>query len=132
MHEDDLGLHGNGNYTVQSSALQTATMQTLAFEHLAAQNERIAFIHIYPGLVRTAAFSRGGNSAVGLLMRYIVSPLLMTFFASSAEDVAARVLFYATNERYSVVNGLPANLDGRASEVLDVDYLVSRNPQFST
>lgn len=36
----------------------------------------------------------------------VIRPAFLT--PATTEDVAARVLFYATNERYSVVNGLPA------------------------
>lgn len=106
--ENDLDLRIPGNYTIKTSTLQTATMQTIIFERLATQNERIAFIHVYPGVVRTSALSRDSDSAIGLLMRYAIGPLVNTFFALNAEDVGARVVFYATNERYSVVEGSAA------------------------
>lgn len=57
INEDDLDL--KHNYGVLTSAHHGTTMSSLAFEHLARQNPAVAFVHIYPGYVRTNILQSG-------------------------------------------------------------------------
>ncbi|KAF7555936.1 hypothetical protein G7Z17_g1814 [Cylindrodendrum hubeiense] len=105
--EDDLDLVKPGNFSMDSSSKQAATMLTLVLERWAALNPNISFVHQFPGLVATPLLTRGSSGISGFLMRWIVSPILNTFFATSAEDAGAKSLFHATNARYTV----PATAD---------------------
>lgn len=102
IDEDDLDLARPGNYSFIKGSVQSATMQTLVLEKFAQENPNISFVHSFPGLTATPTLTRGSSGIVGYLLRWIVSPILNTFVASSVEDVGARSLFYATNARYTV------------------------------
>lgn len=100
--DDDLDLAQPGNYTFVRGSIHSATMLTLSLEKFASENPSISFVHAYPGLTSTPSLTRGSSGVASILLRWIVSPIAHTFFASSAEDVGARALFYATNSRYTV------------------------------
>ena len=51
MYEDDLPLVHN--YGIISCANHGTTMNSLAFEHLAKENPKVAFLHNFPGYVDT-------------------------------------------------------------------------------
>lgn len=104
MHEEDLDLRKPENFSIVSSAVHSATMLTLGYEHLAKENPRISFVHAFPGFVATPLFSRGSTGFLRLLMVYIVQPLAY-LVATSADDAGARALFYSTSDRYSVAGG---------------------------
>ncbi|KAK0748951.1 hypothetical protein B0T18DRAFT_479163 [Schizothecium vesticola] len=55
LNTADLGLAHPGSWTPFAAIAQTTMMTTLAFEHLARLpgNERVTFLHAFPGLVRT-------------------------------------------------------------------------------
>ncbi|KAL9011945.1 MAG: hypothetical protein Q9173_003256 [Seirophora scorigena] len=122
MVEDDLDL--KHNYGVLTSAHHGTTMSSLAFEHLARQNPAVAFVHIYPGYVRTDILQSGFSwvrpfrcfsslfilvqrltmmwtnaQPVAFLFKYLVQPLL-TFLEIPLADVGDRQLFHATSARY--------------------------------
>ncbi|KAF4464759.1 dehydrogenase reductase sdr family member 12 [Fusarium albosuccineum] len=99
--EDDLDLAKPGNYSVATGAAQVATMLTLLLERFAQENPKISFVHAFPGLTATPLLSRGSSGIIGFLLRWIVTPLANTLFAS-ADDVGARALFYATNAVFTV------------------------------
>ena len=104
MNEKDLGLRDPGNYSIVSAAVHSATMLTLAYEHLAWENPRISFVHAFPGWVATSLLSKGSTGLLRLLMRWIVQPL-GGLFATSVDEAGARALFYSTSDRYSVSDG---------------------------
>ncbi|KAH7021949.1 hypothetical protein EDB80DRAFT_693872 [Ilyonectria destructans] len=100
--EDDLDLVKPGNFSITSSSQHSATMLTLILEKWAAENPNISFVHQFPGTVATPLFTRGSSGVTGFLLRWVVSPIICTFFAASPEDAGARSLFHATNARYTV------------------------------
>ena len=104
MNEKDLDLRNPGNYSIVSAAVHSATMLTLAYEHLARENPRISFVHAFPGWVATPLLSKGSTGLLRLLMRWIVQPL-GGLFATSVDEAGARALFYSTSDRYSVSDG---------------------------
>ncbi|KAK1830624.1 3-keto-steroid reductase [Podospora conica] len=55
LNTRDLGLVQPGSWTPFAAIAQTTMMTTLAWEHLAGLpgNERVTFLHAFPGLVRT-------------------------------------------------------------------------------
>ncbi|KAK5695635.1 hypothetical protein LTR17_024515 [Elasticomyces elasticus] len=91
--EDDLDLERN--YTIPQSAAQFASMMTLSFDHLAAQNPGIAFIHAFPGLTSTGLLGRSATGVLGMVFRWVLEPLL-GLFSAKAEDVGERMLYYGT------------------------------------
>ncbi|OKL62948.1 hypothetical protein UA08_01764 [Talaromyces atroroseus] len=105
IHEDDLGLDRPENFYVSSANTQTATMMTLALEHLASENPRISFVHAFPGLVATPLMTRISSGIRGVLIRYLVAPVL-SFFVRSVSEAGQRGLFTATSARYSVDDGI--------------------------
>ncbi|KAI4139761.1 MAG: hypothetical protein LQ341_004093 [Variospora aurantia] len=97
INEDDLDL--KHNYGVLACAHHGTTMGSLAFEHLARQNPAVAFVHIYPGYVKTNIFQSGFSWPVASLYRYFIQPLIY-FFEIPFADVGDRQLFHATSARY--------------------------------
>lgn len=100
--EADLGLVDEKNFTIFTSLTHTATMLTFALERFAAENPRISFVHTDPGLVATPILWKGSTGLLGLLLRWVVVPVLNAFFTMSVDEAGARALFYATNARYTV------------------------------
>ncbi|KAK8102436.1 hypothetical protein PG984_015582 [Apiospora sp. TS-2023a] len=105
LKEDDLGLTNPKNFSVASSAIHSSTMGTLTLEKLAAENPRISFVHTYPGIVITPLFDRMATGITGLIIRYLLAPIIRLFTRSIAE-AGQLGLFYATSERYSVDGGI--------------------------
>ncbi len=104
MNEEDLDLRKPGNYSIIGAAVHSATMLTLAYEHLARANPRISFVHAFPRFVATPLFTRGSTGVLRLLIGCIVQPLAI-LFATSVDEAGARALFYSTSDRYLVGDG---------------------------
>ncbi|KAK3622797.1 hypothetical protein LTR56_021998 [Elasticomyces elasticus] len=91
--EDDLDLERN--YSIPQSAAQFASMMTLSFDQLAAQNPEKAYIHAFPGLTSTGLLGRSATGVLGVVFRWVLEPLL-GLFSAKAEDVGQRMLYYGT------------------------------------
>jgi len=102
LRESDLDLADWKNFTIFSTLTHTVTMLTLVLERFAAENPSISFVHTDPGLVATPVLTRGATGFLGQLLRWVVVPALNLFYTMSADEAGARVLFYATNARYTV------------------------------
>lgn len=75
-------------------------MTTLSFEHLAAENPSISFLHVYPGLVKTNVFNSPHFGFIAnFIINWIVLPLAGPFSVAVAE-CGARNVFLATSRRY--------------------------------
>ncbi|KAK5713894.1 hypothetical protein LTR17_017393 [Elasticomyces elasticus] len=96
--EDDLDLERN--YTIPQSAAQFASMMTLSFDHLAAQNAGKAFIHAFPGLTSTGLLGRSATGVLGVVFRWVLEPLL-GLFSAKAPDVGERMLYYGTAAEFA-------------------------------
>lgn len=86
----------------------SATLNTLAFEGLAAQpdNDKIVFIHLYPGGVATEMKALEGPAMLRFLYNNTAKSFLKVF-GHSVEEVGERVLFAATNGRFRrLANGV--------------------------
>ncbi|KAI4122245.1 MAG: hypothetical protein LQ338_005918 [Usnochroma carphineum] len=86
IYEDDLEL--KHNYGFISCMYHGNTMTSLAFEHLAKENPKVAFVHVYPGYVRTNIMQSG------------FSWPLISFLEIPVHDVGDRQVFHATSSRY--------------------------------
>ena len=93
----DLGL--KKNHTFFNAAKHGITMTSLAFEHLASTHPDTAFVHAFPGMVKTGLFTKSFGWLVGLFLDWIVLPLLKSL-TTPLEEVAARQLFHLTSARY--------------------------------
>jgi NAD(P)-dependent dehydrogenase (short-subunit alcohol dehydrogenase family) len=111
IHEDDLGLDNPKNFSVSSGNSHAATMMTFALEHLASENPRISFVHAFPGIVATPLFGKIAGGVLGMVLRYIVAPVLKLFLRSVSE-AGQRGLFMATSARYSVDDGIVPLAEG--------------------
>ena len=101
MH--DLGL--KENYSMLNVVDQTTTMHTLAFEHLAKDNQSISFLHAYPGWVRTNIVKnlfegRQYGHLCTLVSSWLILPLF-NLIATSVEESGERQVFHATSPRYA-------------------------------
>ncbi|KAL8848281.1 MAG: hypothetical protein Q9221_006680 [Calogaya cf. arnoldii] len=105
IYEDDLEL--KDNYALLSCANHGTTMTTLAFEHLAHENEKVAFVHVYPGYVATNIMQSGFSWPVANFFKYILQPLL-SFLAVPLPDCGDRQLFHATSNRYPPLSSPPS------------------------
>lgn len=99
------------NFGVANQANQSASLTTLFFEQLnrRPENEKVVFIHIYPGLVATDLEIQG----LGALMRFIVDWFMrpaLRLIGYTADEAGERVVFAATSGRFRKVQ------DGKAAE----------------
>ncbi|KAL8715365.1 MAG: hypothetical protein Q9220_000698 [cf. Caloplaca sp. 1 TL-2023] len=97
IFEDDMDL--KHNYGVIKCAHHGTTMTTLAFEHLAKENPTVAFVHVYPGFVKTEIQRNMFPWPFSTLYTYILEPLL-SFIAITLSECGDRQLFHATSSRY--------------------------------
>ena len=56
LYESDLSLRDPKHYGPIGKRSHTAYMTTMAFEKLAKDNQGIAFVHVFPGVVITPAY----------------------------------------------------------------------------
>ena len=92
LQEQDLGLERS--WSAMSVVNHTTTMMTISFEHLAAQEPQMTFMHSYPGLVKTDIFTRLTPPAgSGIVWRVALASLrgfvavLMMFFGLFARGL---------------------------------------------
>ncbi|OCT47056.1 Dehydrogenase/reductase SDR family member 12 [Cladophialophora carrionii] len=139
---DDLGMTRPETYGPIYAAGAAASMTTLFFEELVATgsstgsgsgngngngndndndnvnvngNDRIVFVHLFPGLVGTGLRVLNSGWALSLLWEWIVRPAFK-LFGSTAEDAGERVLFAATSGRFRRVR--PEDADGLAGTLV--------------
>ena len=105
LHEQDLGL--DERWSPISVINHTTTMTTLAFEHLAENNSRLAFLHSAPGLVKTNIFARlTPPESSGLLWRVTLASIrglvavVMLCVGMEVEESGERQAFHLTTDRY--------------------------------
>jgi NAD(P)-dependent dehydrogenase (short-subunit alcohol dehydrogenase family) len=95
--EDDLDLERN--YSAVRSADQFGSMMTLSWDFLAKQEPEKSFVHVFPGLVSTGLLSRSATGLLGIVMKWILEPII-GFFALKPEEAGERMLYYATAVQY--------------------------------
>lgn len=103
LHLDDLGMTKHENYGFVYAASASASMNTLFMERAAREpgNEKIVFIHEYPGVVTDTGLSLSNSGwFLPLLWDWFVKPVLFRLIGRSLEEAGERVLFAATNGRF--------------------------------
>ena len=105
LHEQDLGL--DERWSSISVINHTTTMTTLAFEHLAKKNRRLAFLHSAPGLVKTDIVARlTPPESSGLLWRVTLASIrglaamVMLCFGMEVKECGERQAFNLTTDKY--------------------------------
>ncbi|TGO60050.1 hypothetical protein BOTNAR_0152g00220 [Botryotinia narcissicola] len=109
MQDEDIGLQNPENFGPRVAINHTTTMMTLGLEYLSQSdaNQRITFIHSFPGLVASDNFARlAAPDSFGLLGKMLV-PLIGTFFSViqkifgiSTADCGARQVFLLISDRF--------------------------------
>ena len=136
VNESDFSLSNPVNYgKLLPVAAHSATFTSLVFERLAKEFSDTAFVHSYPGLVKTSSLTSWVESPlVKWLLEWIIVPLL-TPFTVGVEEAGERHLFYLTSQMYPSFNGRKGDttrvdgvkmLDGLQRAEGDGAYLVSR------
>ena len=104
---NDLGL--DNKWTLFGVINHTTTMMTLALEYLGEQkeNERMCFIHCYPGFVSTNFFARlTPPDSASVLWRTTLAGIrgfvatLMSLFAMSPEQCGERQSYLLTSDKF--------------------------------
>ena len=77
--------------------IATATMTTMAMEHLATQAPEVSFLHMFPGFVRTA-----NQDAPGMFFALIRAIMYVfgRWICLSLEESGERNLFHSTSAKY--------------------------------
>lgn len=89
------------HWGVANAGGASGSLTTFMFEALKAraENEKIEFVHLFPGLVRGTGLRLEGLGVVGgFLLRWIVLPIVLRVAGYSVEEAGERVLFAATND----------------------------------
>lgn len=77
----------------------SASLTTFMFEALKSkeENEKIAFLHLFPGLVRGTGLKFEGAGVIGgFLLKWIVLPVVLRVAGYSVKEAGERVLYAAT------------------------------------
>lgn len=105
IREDDINL--DRSWSPLAAIGHTTTMTTLAFEHLAAQNKNIVFLHAFPGLVRTDIGTHlVAPPGAGIVRRVFVAVIrrvigaLMFFLAITPEESGERHAYQLTSPTF--------------------------------
>lgn len=105
VNESDLALVNPANFGVMQAAAHSATMTSLAFEHLATLYPNTTFVHAYPGLVKTGALSGWTDKAWAKFAIDWVAVPLLTPFCVPVDEAGERMVFYLTSKRFPPLNG---------------------------
>lgn len=98
IFEDDLGL--KHKWSPIQVVTHSTTMTSLLFDHLAAENPGVAFIHAQPGWVHTENFTRLSDAQQGPVWRLAVACIqglagaLVGLFGVSAKESGERQAFH--------------------------------------
>jgi hypothetical protein len=119
--EDDLGL--DHQWGPRNMINQSTTMMSMMFERFSSQNQQMAFMHAYPGLVKTEIISGmtplPGASIWNRMMLASLRGLmavLMLIIGIEAEDCGDRQAFYLTDEKFG--SGHAWRIDDKSEAVI--------------
>ncbi|KAJ9501881.1 hypothetical protein H2202_002843 [Exophiala xenobiotica] len=105
MYDDDLGLEKH--WAIFTVVNHSTTMTSLAFEYLARNDQKITFLHAYPGLVQTDIIARmAAPESSGMMWRFTLASfrglmaLLMMVVGLTVEESGERHAFHLTSDTY--------------------------------
>ncbi|XXG98992.1 hypothetical protein Hte_005325 [Hypoxylon texense] len=106
IDEQDIGLQKN--WSLFSVVKHTTLMTSLAFDHLAAQNDQITFMHNYPSLVKSDNLRRiNAPKSSSFIWRIVLAAVkgLMGFvrlcIGMSPKESGEREAFHLTSTKYT-------------------------------
>ena len=107
------------HYSIAKAAGASASMTTFFLEELSKQpeNEKIVFVHLFPGLVTDTGLSQTEHfgAVTKFLLGWILLPLLKPFGYTS-QEVGERVLFAATTRSFQRLDAGASAEEGVASK----------------
>lgn len=105
MFDDDVSLEKN--WSADAVIAHTTTMTSLALEHLAKNDERITFLHVFPGLVNTGNFIRvTAAESSGVVWRVMLAAfcrmitVVQAVFGISPEECGERQAYHLTSDKF--------------------------------
>lgn len=105
MFDDDIGLEKR--WSADAVITHTTTMTSLALEHLAKDNERITFLHVFPGLINssnfirvTAAESAGVVWSIMLAVFCRMITAVQFIFGTTPEECGERQAYHLTSDQF--------------------------------
>lgn len=108
------------HYSVVNAAGAGASMTSFFMEELARAegNEKIAFVHLFPGLVVDTALTQTEHfgAVMKALLGWVVLPLLRPF-GYTAKEAGERVLFAATSRSFARLDGGEGGKSGSVSKI---------------
>ncbi|KAH8664546.1 hypothetical protein BX600DRAFT_437087 [Xylariales sp. PMI_506] len=97
---EDLGLRAPGNYSFVNANNAAGTYLTLSMEALRREEPRVAFVHAFPGLVRSNLFSTEHWGAVAkFFINWILLPTVGRLFFISTDEAGERFLYLASTPK---------------------------------
>ncbi|KFZ24708.1 hypothetical protein V502_00804 [Pseudogymnoascus sp. VKM F-4520 (FW-2644)] len=119
IFDDDIGLEKR--WSAEAVISHTTTMTSLALEHLAQDDERIAFLHVSPGLVNSGNFIRvTAAESAGVIWRAMLTVLcrmitaVQLIFGITPKECGERQAYHLTSDQF----GPGAWRVGNSSEVV--------------
>ncbi|KFY54646.1 hypothetical protein V496_07226 [Pseudogymnoascus sp. VKM F-4515 (FW-2607)] len=105
MFEDDIGLEKR--WSAEAVIAHTTTMTSLALEHLSKDDERITFLHVFPGLVNSGNFIRvNAAESAGVFWRVMLTVFcrmitaVQLIFGITPEECGERQAYHLTSEQF--------------------------------
>ncbi|KFX88418.1 hypothetical protein V490_07647 [Pseudogymnoascus sp. VKM F-3557] len=105
MFDDDISLEKN--WSADAVIAHTTTMTSLALEHLAKNDERITFLHVFPGLVNTGNFIRvTAAESSGVVWRVLLAAfcrmitVVQAVFGITPEECGERQAYHLTSDKF--------------------------------
>ncbi|KFY80259.1 hypothetical protein V498_08826 [Pseudogymnoascus sp. VKM F-4517 (FW-2822)] len=105
MFEDDIGLEKR--WSAEAVIAHTTTMTSLALEHLSKDDERITFLHVFPGLVNSGNFIRvNAAESAGVFWRVMLTVFcrmitaVQLIFGITPEECGGRQAYHLTSGQF--------------------------------
>ncbi|OBT65010.1 hypothetical protein VE03_05663 [Pseudogymnoascus sp. 23342-1-I1] len=106
MFDNDIGLEKR--WSADAVITHTTTMTSLALGHLAKDDERITFLHVFPGLVNSGNFIRvNAAESSGVIWRVMLMVFcrmitaLQLIFGVTPEECGERQAYHLTIDQFS-------------------------------
>ncbi|KFY72413.1 hypothetical protein V499_07459 [Pseudogymnoascus sp. VKM F-103] len=105
MFDDDIGLETQ--WSADAVITHTTTMTSLALEHLAKDDERITFLHVFPGLVNSGNFIRvTAEESAGVVWSVMLAvfcrmiTVVQLIFGITPEECGERQAYHLTSDQF--------------------------------
>jgi NAD(P)-dependent dehydrogenase (short-subunit alcohol dehydrogenase family) len=106
LFQDDLSLRHH--YSFSNARSHIVHMTTMAFERLARKNPNLSFVHVYPGLVVTPAYTDPSHPFWFRAAWGLAGPFVRVILSIPPEKAAKRMLFLAS-AHFATLNACGAN-----------------------